>query len=170
MGQAFNAGKRESFFMLWARFVPLGLRSYDLICQKLEFYLHIFFAMYPAFMTSAANKPEIEKNLKRELGAFKEYLDGRGTELSKTSEFLQYYALPYVGNPLEHPTFKSICTKKWASDLREKLKEFLQANLAKNSSPEIFHWYAHFKKRAGVQQPTDYGRNGLSADAEEIRE
>ena len=44
--------------------------------------------MYPAFMTTAANKPQIEKDLKRELGAFKEYLDGRGTELSKTSEFL----------------------------------------------------------------------------------
>lgn len=107
--------------------------------------------MYPAFMTSNVSKESTGKDLKRELGAFKDYLDNRGAELSKTSEFLQYYALPYVGNPLEHPTFKAICTKKWASDLREKLKEFLQANLTKNASPEIFHWYAHFKKRAGVR-------------------
>lgn len=79
--------------------------------------------------------------------------------MSKTSEFLEYYALPYVDNPLEHPTFKAICTKRWANDLREKLKEFLQVNLSKNSSPEIFHWYASFRKRG----PDNY-RSGSYAD------
>ena len=33
---------------------------------------------------------------------FKEYLDTRGAELSKTSEFLHYYALPYISKPQEH--------------------------------------------------------------------
>jgi hypothetical protein len=83
---------------------------------------------------------------------------------------LQYYALPYVGNPLEHPTFKAICTKRWASDLREKLKEFLIANLPKNSSPELFHWYAGFKKRAGAQTSDANYRGAMSVDAEELRE
>ena len=31
-----------------------------------------------------------------ELNAFKYFLDTKGSELSKTSEFLPYYALPYV--------------------------------------------------------------------------
>jgi len=90
----------------------------------LEFYLHIYFAVYPAFMGSG---PQVqnEKDLRRELAAFKQYLDTRGADLSKTSEFLQYYALPYVQNPLSHPTFRSVCSKKWATDLRNKLKEFL---------------------------------------------
>ena len=39
MGQAFNAGKRENFFTLWNRHVPIMLRQEDLISQKLEFYL-----------------------------------------------------------------------------------------------------------------------------------
>jgi len=30
---------------------------------------------------------------------FKLFLDDRGAELSKTNEFLAYYALPYVSNP-----------------------------------------------------------------------
>lgn len=66
-----------------------------------------------------------EKELRKELGAFKLFLDTKGAELSKTSEFLQYYALPYVTNPLEHPIFKGLCSKKWANDLRSKLKTFL---------------------------------------------
>lgn len=63
--------------------------------MKLEFYLRIYFAVYPAFM--AQGPPgQIEKDLRRELNAFKEFLDSSGGYLSKTSEFLQYYALPYV--------------------------------------------------------------------------
>ena len=53
MGQAFNAGKRDNFFLLWNRNVPIMLRQEDLICQKLEFYLQIYFSVYPAFMGSS---------------------------------------------------------------------------------------------------------------------
>jgi hypothetical protein len=75
------------------------------------------------------------------------FLDTKGAELSKTSEFLQYYALPYVTNPLDHPIFKGLCSKKWANDLKAKLKTYLTENLPKLSSPQLFHWYANFKKR-----------------------
>ena len=77
------------------------------------------------------------------------FLDTKGSELSKTSEFLQFYALPYVQSPLEHPIFKGLCSKKWANDLKNKLKSYLQDNLPKISSPQLFHWYANFKKKVG---------------------
>jgi hypothetical protein len=63
--------------------------------------------------------------LKKELDAFKNFLDSKGGDLAKTSEFLPFYALPYVGDPTKHPTFKNLFTKKWANDLRAKLKTFL---------------------------------------------
>ena len=100
------------------------------------------------------------------------FLDTKGAELSKTSEFLQYYALPYVSNPLEHPIFKGLCSKKWANDLRSKLKTFLQESLPKLSSPQLFHWYANYKKKQGSS-----GKNneismmaGVSPEAEEYKE
>ena len=77
MGQAFNAGKRENFFTLWNRHLPIMLRQEDLICQKLEFYLQIYFSVYPAFM-GTANAANREKDLRRELENFKIYLDTRG--------------------------------------------------------------------------------------------
>ena len=43
-----------------------------------------------------ANPAQREKDLRRELENFKVYLDTRGQDLSRTSEFLQFYALPYV--------------------------------------------------------------------------
>ncbi len=85
--------------------------------------MHIYFAIFPVH----PNNPQAgnDKELKKELNAFKLFLDTKGAELSKTSEFLSYYALPYVTNPLDHPIFKGLCTKKWGNDLRAKLKEFL---------------------------------------------
>ena len=67
MIQAFNNGKRENFFQLWNRLVPVASRQYDLICQKLEFYIHIFFAMFPAYLGANPNKAQNNKDLRREL-------------------------------------------------------------------------------------------------------
>lgn len=79
--------------------------------------MHIYFAIYPAL--PGANGTE--KMLKHELGAFKLFLDTKGAELSQTSEFLPYYALPYVQNPIDHPHFSNLCTRKWSNGLKHEL-------------------------------------------------
>ena len=56
---------------------------------------------------------------------FKTYLDSRGAELSKTSEFLAFYALPYIQKPMEHPSFQSLYTMEWVNNLKQKLKAFI---------------------------------------------
>lgn len=114
--------------------MPLSLRQNDVICQKLEFYLHIYFAIFPVHPNNPQGANN-QKELMKELSAFKNFLDTKGAELSKTSEFLQFYALPYVQNPMDHPIFKGLCTKKWANDLKNKLKTYLVENLPKISSP-----------------------------------
>lgn len=68
---------------------------------------------------------------------------------------------------MEHPIFKGLCTKKWASDLRNKLNTFLHENLPKLSSPQIFHWYANFKKKPGPMGRAD---QLISPEAEDIKE
>ena len=39
---------------------------------------------------------------------FKKYLEQKEIELSKTTEFLAYYALPYIPNPRGHPTYEQL--------------------------------------------------------------
>jgi hypothetical protein len=66
MMQAFDLGKREHFFISWNRFMPLSLRQGDVICQKLEFYLHIYFAIFPVHpnnTTTAQGGPKNERLL-----------------------------------------------------------------------------------------------------------
>jgi hypothetical protein len=69
---------------------------------------------------------------------------------------------------LEHPIFKGLCTKKWANDLKNKLKTYLQENLPKLSSPQLFHWYANFKKKGPVNA-RDLS-SAISPEAEDIKE
>ena len=38
----------------------------------------------------------------------KEFLDREGTALSNEQEFIPFFALPFVQDPAEHPTFKGL--------------------------------------------------------------
>lgn len=55
--------------------------------------------------------------------------------------------------------------------MRNKLREFLQANVQKNVSPQLFHWYANFKKRAGLHlnEGIELGRGDLP-EVDEMKE
>jgi LisH domain-containing protein ARMC9 len=55
-------------------------------------------------------------------------LDTKGSDLSKTSEFLAYYALPYIPNPMQHPSFQSLFTIQWVADLKAKIKAFIHGH------------------------------------------
>ena len=41
---------------------------------------------------------------------FKRYLETTGSVLSQTTEFLPYFALPFIPDVMEHPSFKPILT------------------------------------------------------------
>ena len=47
MLQLFDTGKRREMLDLWVQYVPEKIRNEDSVAQKLEFYLHIYFAIYP---------------------------------------------------------------------------------------------------------------------------
>lgn len=68
---------------------------------------------------------------------FKMYLDSRGAELSKTSEFLAFYALPYIQKPMEHPSFQSLYTMEWVNTLKAKLKAFIHERAFELGLPHL---------------------------------
>lgn len=53
--------------------------------------------------------------------------------LSQTSEFVTYYALPYVPNPLEHKSFKHLFTREFVAQLRRKVEDFANSQASKIS-------------------------------------
>lgn len=53
-----GTGDRTTFFQLWEQRLPPGLRESDPTAIKLEFYLHIYFAIL-AIHPHVSKKPEV---------------------------------------------------------------------------------------------------------------
>jgi len=140
MVESFENGNRDVFYEKWNSFVPINIRFEDVNCCKLEFYLQIYFLIYnihPLFKKSQF----LDKNI---VIKYKKYLETKGSELSKTSEFLPYYALPYIEKPQDHPALKELFTKEWIINLRSKLLEFLSNLFNSQEVPflyQIFQYY-----------------------------
>ncbi|XP_067659253.1 lisH domain-containing protein ARMC9-like [Haliotis asinina] len=131
----FRQGKRRIFFEQWTDFLPSSVRDEDSVAQKLEFYLNIYFAVYP--MKHKGPQSEVEINM----GEFKTYLETRGSTLSQTTEFLPFYALPFVPKPKEHPSYKELFSDTWMKDLEVRLDKFLTLALNSTPQPRLFDLY-----------------------------
>ena len=91
--------------------------------NRLDFFLEIYFAIFPILGEKKNITPQIQQKLKQNMEDFKKYLDNKEIELSKTTEFLAYYALPYVPNPRNHPSYQQLFKQEWVNGLKEKIKE-----------------------------------------------
>uniref|UniRef100_A0A8B9L421 LisH domain-containing protein ARMC9 n=1 Tax=Astyanax mexicanus TaxID=7994 RepID=A0A8B9L421_ASTMX len=138
---SFDDGDMKVFFELWAENVPVDIRDSDPNVQKLEFYLHIHFVIYP--LKSNVGRQD-KADFDERISHFKHYLETRGAALSQTTEFLPFYALPFVPNPAVHPSFQELFQDSWAPDLRKKLEKFLTTILTSLSSPRLLSLYVSF--------------------------
>ena len=121
----FESGNKIEFFKQWKRLIPNHMKLIEPTLCKLDFYLEIYFALFPIMGNKPLNqKAQIE--LKQNMEDFKKYLEQKEIELSKTTEFLAYYALPYIPNPKGHPTYEKLFQPEWTNDLKEQLKNCIK--------------------------------------------
>ncbi|KAL7748972.1 hypothetical protein RI367_005620 [Sorochytrium milnesiophthora] len=100
-------GERDAFFELYEHYVPEIVRASE-EALRLEFYENIYFAVH--HMHPATQSPTKGRDKAASMEAFKRFLETRGAQLSKTPEFLPFYALPYLPDPASHPSFSEIFT------------------------------------------------------------
>ncbi|CAI5685146.1 unnamed protein product [Oreochromis niloticus] len=135
---SFDDGDHRVFFELWTENIPPRVKDTDAEAQGLEFYLYIHFTIYPLRRHPVGHdRAEFEERV----SFFKQYLETRGEALSQTTEFLPYYALPFVPNPTVHPSFKELFQDSWMPKLRDKLEQFLSVILKPSNSPRLMTLY-----------------------------
>ncbi|NWU70920.1 ARMC9 protein, partial [Pterocles burchelli] len=135
---AFEDGEQDIFFQLWENHISSSVQDDELVAQKLEFHLHVHFAIYP--LKHFIGKPD-EDELEERISHFKAYLETKGAALSQTTEFLPFYALPFVPNPMAHPSFEELFQDSWTSDLRTRLEEFLSLTLKARQAPRLLNLF-----------------------------
>ncbi|XP_009576681.1 PREDICTED: lisH domain-containing protein ARMC9 [Fulmarus glacialis] len=131
---AFENGEQKVFFQLWEDHISSSVQDNEPVAQKLEFYLHIHFATY--LLKPSVGKPD-KAELEERISHFKAYLETKGAALSQTTEFLPFYALPFVPNPMVHPSFKELFQDSWTLDLRTRLEKFLSLTLKARQTPRL---------------------------------
>uniref|UniRef100_A0AAQ6A287 LisH domain-containing protein ARMC9 n=1 Tax=Amphiprion ocellaris TaxID=80972 RepID=A0AAQ6A287_AMPOC len=135
---SFDDGDHKVFFELWTENIPSEVKDTDAEALSLEFYLHIHFTIYPLRRHPGRHdRAEFEERI----SYFKQYLETRGAALSQTTEFLSYYALPFVPNPTAHPSFKNLFQDSWIPELRDKLEQFLSVTLKPSNTPRLMTLY-----------------------------
>ncbi|KAJ3192998.1 LisH domain-containing protein armc9, partial [Dinochytrium kinnereticum] len=135
----FQEGDREKFFALWDDRFPASLRETDPLYQRMEFQINIYFAIFP--LHSGVN-PAFAKRVtvQKSMEAFKLFLETRGADLCKTTQFLSYYALPYVPDPRSHPSFGDLFAERYVRDLEDRLRHFLGMALKAADTPRLLEF------------------------------
>ncbi|XP_047727553.1 lisH domain-containing protein ARMC9 isoform X3 [Prionailurus viverrinus] len=82
-----------------------------------------------------------KEDLDERISYFKTYLETKGAALSQTTEFLPFYALPFVPNPMVHPSFKELFQDSWTPELKLKLEKFLALIFKANNTPKLLTLY-----------------------------
>ena len=116
----FESGNKTEFFKQWKRLIPNHMKLIEPALCKLDFYLEIYFALFPIMGNKPINQ-KAQNELKQNMEDFKKFLEKKEIELSKTTEFLAYYALPYIPNPKNHPTYAQLFKPEWIADLKNQL-------------------------------------------------
>uniref|UniRef100_F6Z381 LisH domain-containing protein ARMC9 n=1 Tax=Equus caballus TaxID=9796 RepID=F6Z381_HORSE len=82
-----------------------------------------------------------KEELDERISYFKTYLETKGAALSQTTEFLPFYALPFVPNPMVHPSFKELFQDSWTPELKLKLEKFLALIFKASNTPKLLTLY-----------------------------
>ncbi|KAJ3055373.1 LisH domain-containing protein armc9 [Rhizophlyctis rosea] len=135
---AFRTGDRATFFELWDKHFIHENREHgyqknrtnsdvdalddDPTLAKLEFLCSIYFAVI-ALLPGVDEEVAKSNPTTDTMPHFKHYLETRGSDIcNKTSQFLPFYALPYVPDPRTHPAFGEVFEERWWRGIDERVR------------------------------------------------
>ena len=123
----FKSGEKDKFLSHWTRLIPNNLILTESTLYKLNFYIQIYFAIYPILNPRInINEEKIQKNLKKNMEEFKSFLERNKPQSESSSEFLAYYALPYIPDPRNNFTYVNLFKPEWTACIIEQIEKCVE--------------------------------------------
>ena len=123
----FKSGEKDKFLSHWTRLIPNNLILTESTLYKLNFYIQIYFAIYPILNPRTnINEEKIQKNLKKNMEEFKSFLERNKPQSESSSEFLAYYALPYIPDPRNNFTYVNLFKPEWTACIIKQIEKCVE--------------------------------------------
>ena len=123
----FNSGNKDQFIQQWNRLIPNNLLLTEPTLFKLNFNIQIYFAIYPILNPKVnLNNEKVQTHLKKNMDEFKSFLEKNKSQNELTSEFLAYYALPYIPDPRNNTTYLHLFKPEWSKCLVEQIEKCVE--------------------------------------------
>lgn len=98
--------------------------------RKLTFYLHVYYTILECKNRVKKSETCCNNDEESSMEAFRTFLIQRGAEFSTETEFLPYFALPYVFDPMQHPSFKNLFKVHYFINTYELVQEKMKSILS----------------------------------------
>ena len=125
----FKSGDKDNFINHWNRLIPNNLLLTEQALYKLNFNIQIYFAIYPILnQKTNLNEEKVQKKLKKNMEEFKLFLEKNKSEKENelSSEFLSYYALPYIPDPRNNINYINLFKPNWSKCLLEQIEKCVE--------------------------------------------
>jgi hypothetical protein len=125
----FKSGDKDNFINHWNRLIPNNLLLTEQALYKLNFNIQIYFAIYPILnQKTNLNEEKVQKKLKKNMEEFKLFLEKNKSEKENelSSEFLSYYALPYIPDPRNNINYVNLFKPNWSKCLLEQIEKCVE--------------------------------------------
>ena len=125
----FKSGDKDNFINHWNRLIPNNLLLTEQAIYKLNFNIQIYFAIYPILnQKTNLNEEKVQKKLKKNMEEFKLFLEKNKSEKENelSSEFLSYYALPYIPDPRNNINYINLFKPNWSKCLLEQIEKCVE--------------------------------------------
>ena len=93
---------------------------------------------------------------------FKEFLEKKDSDYSKSNEFLSYYALPYVQNPKTHPSYSKLFQPEWNVELKDKIHLAIKTYVPSIKYPVLYDLVNESNVNANANINSNSGNNNLN--------
>ena len=133
----FKSGDKDNFINHWNRLIPNNLLLTEQALYKLNFNIQIYFAIYPILnQKTNLNEEKVQKKLKKNMEEFKLFLEKNKSEKENelSSEFLSYYALPYIPDPRNNINYINLFKPNWSKCLLEQIEKCVEYYSPNNMS------------------------------------
>ncbi|KAG2462750.1 ARMC9 protein, partial [Polypterus senegalus] len=152
---SFEDGDEKVFFNLWEEHIPEHIRDKDAQSQKLEFYLHIHFAIFPLKTTLGALLQQQLLDAERKAATYMKRYNKMQADyhnlIGVTAELVDSLEATVTGKMITPEYLQSVCVRLFSNQMRQSVAQSIDFTRPGTSAGTLSDKSIHTNERRAAQ-------------------